>query len=392
MKPLRLLMVEDSEDDALLVARELRRGGYAPEVERVETEGGLREALSRERWDVVVSDHSLPAFSAPAALRVMREMERLEETPFIIVSGTMPDESAVDALRAGAGDFVSKQKLSRLVPAIERELRDVDLRRERRAALEALRDAVRARDEFLSIASHELKTPLTSLRLQVEILLRQLAGTPTGDPRLETRLATIDRSTGRLAELVNRLLDVSRLSVGGFRLGRERVDLGRLVVDAAARLRERAERAGALFRLSTTAVEGSWDRLRIDSVVTNLLENALKYGAGAPIDVAVRDGDAEAVLVVRDHGIGISPDDQARIFQRFERAVRGPQYDGLGIGLWLARRLVEAHGGTIAVDSRPGEGATFTVRLPKTEAEAGRRTPPGDLADLDPDVDGADPN
>ncbi len=363
--PLNVLIVEDSEDDALLVDRALRRAGWSPRLVRVETEGQMREALSRARWDVVISDHALPAFSAPAALAVMKDMGRLDELPFIIVSGTMPDESAVEALRAGAGDFVSKQKLGRLGPAIDRELRDVALRRERREALEQLREAVRARDEFLSIASHELKTPLTSLRLQVQALARQLAALASdGDERLTARLGTIDRSTARIAELVNRLLDVSRLSAGALQLRRERLDLARVVTDAVGRLRERADAIGSPLRVEGAGAVGRWDRMRVESVVTNLLENAFKYGAGSPIDVVVREDGADVVLVVRDRGIGIAPEDHARIFERFERAAHG-QFEGMGIGLWLARAIVEAHGGAISVESRPGSGATFTVRLPK---------------------------
>jgi len=372
--PLRVLIVEDSEDDALLVERALRAAGFAPRLERVETEADMRAALARERWDVVVSDNALPTFSAAAALAVMREGGRLEETPFIIVSGTMPDERAVDALRAGAGDFVSKQRLARLGPAVARELRDVALRRERTQALEGLREAVRARDEFLSIASHELKTPLTALRLQVQSVSRQLAaqGEP-GDARLVQRLATIDRSTARIADLVNRLLDVSRLSAGTLRLGRERLDLSRVVSDTAARLEERADAVGCKVQLTLAPAVGRWDRMRLESLVTNLVENALKYGAGAPVDVRVgEDGDA-AVLVVRDRGVGIALKDQQRIFERFARAVPSGQFEGMGIGLWLARAIVEAHGGTIGVESAPGEGATFTVRLP--------RGPPGGEGD-----------
>jgi phosphoserine phosphatase RsbU/P len=128
MKPLRVLMVEDSEDDALLVGLELRRGGYAAEVRRVESPEALRAALA-EPWDVVVSDYALPGFDGLAALRMVRE---LSELPFVLVSGTIGEERAVEALKSGAGDFVPKQNLSRLVPAIEREMRDAAVRHEQR--------------------------------------------------------------------------------------------------------------------------------------------------------------------------------------------------------------------------------------------------------------------
>jgi signal transduction histidine kinase len=212
MNPLRVLMVEDSEDDALLVGLQLRRGGYLPEVRRVDSPEGLRAALA-ERWDVVISDYVLPRFDGIAALRIVRELAG-PELPFVLVSGTIGEEKAVEALKSGAGDFVTKQNLTRLVPAIEREMRDAQVRRERRETLEALREAVAARDQFLSIASHELRTPLTSLQLQIQSLQRALDAGAGDSDRVAARLRTVTRSTERLGELINRLLDVSRITEG----------------------------------------------------------------------------------------------------------------------------------------------------------------------------------
>jgi signal transduction histidine kinase len=362
VKKLRVLMVEDSEDDALLVTLELRRGGYEPEVTRVESSEALRAALPAG-WDVVVSDYVLPRFDGLEALRVVREGGR--DLPFVLVSGTVGEERAVAALKSGAGDFVTKQNLSRLVPAIERELRDAAVRRERRETLEALRAAVAARDQFLTIASHELKTPLTSLQLQLQSLQRALyAG--SGDPqRVAHKLKTVTRSTERLSELVNRLLDVSRLTSGGIALAPEEMDLAEVADEVVTRYRETLRESGSHVELSAPqAVRGRWDRARIDSIVTNLVSNAVKYGAGQPIALAVGQLDGWARLSVRDHGIGIAPEDQRRIFERFERAVPERHYGGFGIGLWVARHVAEAHGGRIEVASSPGEGSTFTLLLP----------------------------
>jgi signal transduction histidine kinase len=365
MKPLRLLMIEDSEDDALLVGLELRRGGYAAEVRRVESAGALREALT-DTYDAVVSDWSLPHLNGLEALRIVREAR--PDLPFLLVSGTIGEENAVEALKAGAGDFVTKQNLSRLVPALEREMRDALVRRERRETLEALEQAVAARDQFMSIASHELKTPLTSLQLQLQSLQRSLlAG--GGDPaRVAQKLKTVTRATERLGELVNRLLDVSRITGSGLEIVREDFDLGELTEEVAQRFRETLRESGSSLEVAAPApVRGRWDRMRVDTIVTNLLSNAIKYGEGKPIAVRVEGDAAGARLVVKDHGIGIAPADQARIFERFERAVPEQHYGGFGVGLWVARLVAEAHGGRIGVESSPGQGSTFSLELPRGE-------------------------
>jgi signal transduction histidine kinase len=365
MKPLRLLIIEDNEDDALLVGLELRRGGYAAELCRVDSADALRAALT-DPYDAVISDWSLPRLGGLEALRLVREA--CPDLPFVLVSGTIGEENAVEALKAGAGDFVTKQNLSRLVPAIEREIRDAQVRRERRETLEALKQAVAARDQFMSIASHELKTPLTSLQLQLQSMQRAIDAT-AGDPhRVAQKLKTVTRAAERLGELVNRLLDVSRITGNGLYIVREDFDLGELALEAVQRFRETLLDSGSRVEVVAAApVRGRWDRMRVDTIITNLVSNAIKYGEGKPIEVKV-DGDAaRARLVVTDHGIGIAPADQARIFERFERAVPERHYGGFGLGLWVARLVAEAHGGRIAVESSPGRGSTFALDLPFEE-------------------------
>jgi signal transduction histidine kinase len=367
MKPLRVLFVEDVADDATLLHLELRRAGYAVTAERVETAQDMAAALARSPWDVVLSDYSMPRFTAPDALALLRSSSQ-PELPFLIVSGSIGEESAVASLKAGAADFVIKSNLARLVPAIERELGEAQMRRERREALAALEQAIRARDEFLSIASHELKTPLTTLRLQVAGLLRaaENARSNLSDDKVRSRLAAVSRSADRLADLVDRLLEITRITTGRLELDRQDLDLCALVHEVLTDLDTSLRESGSAVMLQADPpVIGHWDRQRIESVVTNLLTNAIKYGEGKPIEIMVEDLGPRGRLVIIDHGIGIAEADQRRIFERFERAVPERHFGGFGIGLWLSRQIVEAHGGCIAVASRPGEGSRFAIELPK---------------------------
>jgi signal transduction histidine kinase len=228
--------------------------------------------------------------------------------------------------------------------------------------------AVRARDDFLAIASHELKTPLTPLQLQLDSLRRSLERAGMKEPQVRSALDMMDRQVDRLTNLVQSLLDVARIAGGRLELQPEDVDLGELVREVALRFGREAEQAGSKLEVTTDGVlplRGRWDPTRLEQVVTNLLSNAIKYGAGKPIAVRVTAGPGEVTLEIRDQGIGLSAEDARRIFRRFERAVSSRFYGGLGLGLYITRQITEAHGGEITVTSAPGEGATFRVTLPR---------------------------
>jgi signal transduction histidine kinase len=245
---------------------------------------------------------------------------------------------------------------------------------EQRMARITAETALRTRDDFLSVASHELKTPLTSLAMQIQMINRsvdqgKLSGPSVGKLR---HLGSIsERALFRFSALINDLLDVSRISAGRMVLDLEEVDLQQAVQDVVSRLHIELENNRCSIKLNgDSRVIGQWDRLRLEQVVANLVSNALKYGAGHPIEIAMRQERDVAILTVRDHGIGISDADQIRIFERFERAVSIKRFGGLGLGLFIARQIVEAHGGSIRVESEVGRGSSFSVILPLKPAMA----------------------
>jgi PAS domain S-box-containing protein len=228
-------------------------------------------------------------------------------------------------------------------------------------------DAIRARDTFLSVASHELNTPLTSLTLNVQALRRDLdSRAPAAPEALSTKVVALQRQLSRLSSLVRELLDVSRITAGRLRLEREELDLAALTREMVPRFSEDLARAGCELRLDAPGpARGHWDRLRLEQVLQNLLSNAIKYGRGHPIEVRVGADAERAWLTVRDEGMGIAPEGQARLFQRFERLASERHYGGLGLGLWIVKQIVDALEGRILVESAPGTGSTFTVELPR---------------------------
>ncbi|WP_242346200.1 hybrid sensor histidine kinase/response regulator [Anaeromyxobacter terrae] len=231
--------------------------------------------------------------------------------------------------------------------------------------------AVSVRDEFISIASHELRTPLTPLHLQMKALQRGLSDLPEGPRRgtLLERLSTCARQVDRMTRLVANLLDVTRIHAGRLEVDREPMELGELVADVAGRFRDELARGGRRLEVRIApGIEGSWDRLKLDQVLTNLVSNAVRYGGQGPVSIELRREAGDAVVVVADRGIGIAAEDLSRVFERYHKGMNSRAHGGLGLGLYITRRIVEAHGGTIAVASRLGEGSAFTVCLPLERA------------------------
>jgi signal transduction histidine kinase len=337
--------------------------------------GGARVRAYGEMVDLLWQERN------PRAALLLEEQwnELGKEHPFSLLCAyamgnfrSREDEQAFHEVCSAHSHVVPTEKYSQ-AESLDARLREVSALQQRAQVLESevehrkriekeLLDALRLRDDFLSVAGHELKTPLTVLQLHVHSLLGMAKA--RGDVLLKEKLEKARRQTDRLTTLTEELLDVARLSAGELTLRQEKCDLSALVRDVLDRCAEDVARSRCQLRVSVDEdVRGSWDRLRLEQVVMNLVSNALKFGAGKPVDVRVTADKGRARLIVRDNGIGIPLKDQIRIFDRFERAVSSRNYGGLGLGLWIARQVVEAHGGVIRVESEPGNGATFIVEL-----------------------------
>ncbi|AKQ64556.1 Sensory box histidine kinase [Myxococcus hansupus] len=335
---------------------------------RTEDPAGIGKVLRVGLTEFVPDFAAVLASSQGGDLEYRRAVESLGITAYIIV----PLISRGRVL--GALTLLNSESRRRYTEADVRLAEDLA----RRAATSLdngrlyteAQEAVRARDSFLSVASHELNTPLTSLMLNIHALRRDMeprAGSaPASVDALTGKVVAVQRQVSRLSSLVRELLDVSRITAGRLVLEREDLDLAALTREVVPRFFEDGVRAGCEIHLDAQGpVLGHWDRLRLEQVLQNLLSNAIKYGRGSPIEVRVGADDTQAWLSVKDHGMGIPPEGRARLFQRFERLASERHYGGLGLGLWIVKQIVDAMDGRIRVESTPGQGSTFTVELPR---------------------------
>lgn len=402
--PASLLVVDDSLTFAGELRDRLQADGFRVVVARSGEEG--LASVASGAFDCVLLDMVMPGIDGAETCRRIRAEARWRSLPIIMLTAREGTAPALEGLQAGADDFFGKSgSLDVLAARVRAQLRrrrwereahrmreqllleaargraDRELAETRAkllaeleaknaelaAARDAAEEAVRLRDEFMIVATHELKTPVTSLQLQLQSARRSLA-TPSAPPPLALLREKLDiavRQTERLASLIDNLLDVSRIDAGKLVLEPEAVDVAQTVRDVARHLESLANAAGCRLEVrAPTAVVGRWDRTRIEQILTNLVTNAVKYGPGRPVELVVDAADGRAVLEVTDHGIGVAPSDAERVFGRFERAVSPRHYGGLGLGLYISRQIAEAHGGTLRVRSTPGQGSVFVLELP----------------------------
>lgn len=358
-----------------------------PDYECFEASSGAAAIeLSRQhRFAAILLDVQMPimdGFETAKHLRAERP-----DIPIIFVTAILRDDHFANmGYLAGAVDYlfkpidaqILKAKLSvfaELYRKSEENLKQSEIIKHaalREQEHQLLKAALQARDEFLSMAAHELKTPITPLYLQMDGFLKMFRDgsyEKVERERLIRMLQTSKSQVERLSRLINDLVDLSRIKSGRIELHLEKVNLLELVEGIALAFAEEAKRAKCDLQVTGEGSGfGNWDRFRIEQVCVNLLTNAIKYGPGKPIRMKVSTDECTATMEIEDNGIGIDPIDQERIFDRFERAVSPLHYGGLGLGLFISKQIVQMHGGDIQVESRPNEGAKFRVTLPTCPA------------------------
>ncbi|MCB9561849.1 MAG: response regulator [Kofleriaceae bacterium] len=362
-RPLRVLFIEDTEDDMLLVLRELRRGGFAPDWLRVQDAAELSTALA-EAWELVLCDFTLPGFGPMAALEQVRE--RRGDVPFIVVSGTIGEEAAVELLRAGAHDFVLKDRLARLVPAVDRELREALNRVELRRAEDALArvEKLRALGQMATGIAHDLKNVLNPLGLHLELVDRALrragvdshASVATMREIMQHGVATIDR----LRAFCRQEPDGPAEPVDLLTTARAALELVRPRTDGGVRveLRDHAYDVGTVPGRRADVIDA------VVNLAINAIEAVSDAGGGA---VTIRTGsdDDAAWIEVTDDGPGMPPDVEARVFEPFF-STKGTQ--GTGLGLANVFATMQRHHGDVVLDTGLGRGTRFQLRFPRAAA------------------------
>jgi signal transduction histidine kinase len=370
-RALRILHVEDSADDSALVVRELRRGGFDPICERVDTQDGFKNALRNKDWDVIISDYSLPSYSGPIALADTREVGK--DIPFIIVSGTIGESVAVEAMRAGAQDYVLKHSLGRLPLAVEREVREAAGRAAQRKMSEQLviSERMASAGTLAAGVAHEINNPLAVVMVNLDFVTGLLGQLPP-----DARLAEIDATLKDAREAVERI----RAIVADVKLFSRSHDEERSPVDVRGVIESSIRMAWTEIRHRAQLVKEYGDVPRVDSnearlgqILLNLLVNAaqaIPEGRASQNEIHVVTRTAEGgrvVIEVRDTGTGIPKEILTRIFDPF--FTTKPVGVGTGLGLSLCHRMITDLGGEIAVESDLGKGTCFTVTLPAATTE-----------------------
>jgi len=352
------------------------------------------EQITALQPDIVLLDVQMPGMNGFELAELMRGTEKTKNIPIIFVSAAGRELNyAFKGYESGAVDFLHKPldihavkskvnvfvDLYRQSKAMKQQVEALEQsRREQEALLQQLQrtqgeleQAVRMRDDFMSIVAHEVRTPLNGLILETQLRKMHLARDNAAAFTLDKMHAMVDRDERQiksLIRLIEDMLDVSRIRTGKLSIRPSRFDLAQLVSNLLQNFAQQIEAAETTVSFEAESpVEGCWDEFRIEQVISNLLTNALRYGARSPIQVRVYRQGNHARVEVQDHGIGISEENQKRIFQQFERVSAKTVVAGLGLGLFISEQIVAAHGGFIVVESKINEGALFRVCLPLQE-------------------------
>lgn len=393
----KLLIVDDLPENLVALEALIRTPGREV-FQAASAEAALALMLAHE-FALAIVDVQMPGMNGFELAELMRGTERTRQIPIIFVSAAGRElgyafkgyeSGAVDFLQKPLDPYVVRSKVTvfddlyRHRKALHREINALAEAHRQQQALVArlqatqqeLERAVRMRDDFMSMVSHELRTPLNAMSLETQVRQRHLERgnlAAFSPERLQAMAARDQRQIQSMVRLIDDMLDVGRLRSGRLSMAPEPTELSALAERVIQNLEHQAEAAGCRIALQApAAVEGVWDTLRLEQVLTNLLTNALRYGGGQPVDVRVAQDGPHAILTVRDQGGGIAPQDQERIFGQFERTEDSRmKASGLGLGLYITHQIVLAHQGRIEVESRLGEGALFRVTLPREAPPAG---------------------
>jgi len=377
---LRVLIAEDSQDDAFFIVKALEETGCEILHKRVFTPESMEEALSGETWDVVIADYAMPRFTGLQALALFRAHKL--DIPFLVVSGAIGEDTAVEAMKSGAHDYIMKGNLARLVPAVKRELQQAKMRAGRRRAVNTIRkmneellkanEDLKALDEMktqlLSNVSHELRTPLVAIKGYSELLSSGESG-PLNALQ-QQQLAVSLRNIDKLMSLINNLLDFSRMQFGKEKWSVEKFDLKELLNASLesfrALMKSKGQSIATVFPEGPVPMES--DRDKITRVFSNLLDNAVKFTPAKgkiTLSLALAPG-GRVEIGVSDNGPGIPKSALKKIFDRFYQVDPSStrRHGGVGLGLSLCREIVDRLGGEISVKSSESKGTAFTVTLP----------------------------
>ena len=368
-RPLRLLLLEDCDEDALLLLREVRRGGFDPEVTRTDTPEGLQEALRTKQFDIVVSDFSMPRMTAPDALEIVSATGF--DLPFLIVSGTIGEDAAVASLKAGAHDFILKDKLARLIPAMERELREASMRSERRKMEEqlVLSDRMVSIGTLAAGVAHEINNPLAAVLANLDYMESELAKIPNGPQGLEEIVEPL-RDARFAADRVRQIVRDLKLFSRPDEERRGPVDLHR-VLDSTLRMTENEVRHRArLVKKYGEVPPVDGNEARLGQVFLNLVVNAAQAMPEGNADqheirvITSTDESGRVLVEIHDTGSGISAAMLPHVFEPF--FTTKPVGVGTGLGLAICHRIVTSYRGELLVESEVGKGTVFKVALPAT--------------------------
>ena len=357
-KKIQILFVEDIPADVVLVKHEFRKAGLPFRTKRVDSKDVFIRELDQNPPDLILSDHGLPGFDGFVALAIAKD--KCPEVPFIFVTNSCGDEMAMETFECGATDHVLKNNLSRLVPAVQRALRDAEERTKLKQKLDAANQELRA---FSYSVSHDLRAPLRHIQGYVDIL--QTAASQTLDETSRQHLQTIAQSATQMGQMIDALLDFSRL--GGAEMRSQRVSLAALVKEVRGELCGQSKGRKVDWQIGDLP-EVRGDALMLRRAIVNLLSNAIKYTRTRPkakIAIGAKNGGSETIFFVRDNGVGFDMNYADKLFGVFQRFHRSGEFEGTGIGLAHVRRIIHRHGGRTWAEGKAEGGATFYFSIPK---------------------------